>query len=29
GGFRTVEDLRQVDGIGERRFAELRKLVRL
>ncbi|MFF2198853.1 helix-hairpin-helix domain-containing protein [Streptomyces sp. NPDC058157] len=29
GGFRAVEDLRQVDGIGERRFAELRKLVRL
>ncbi|MFH7594958.1 ComEA family DNA-binding protein [Streptomyces racemochromogenes] len=29
GGFRAVEDLRQVEGIGERRFAELRKLVRL
>ncbi|MEU8432213.1 ComEA family DNA-binding protein [Streptomyces sp. NPDC029216] len=29
GGFRAVDDLRQVDGIGERRFAELRKLVRL
>ncbi|MEU9720188.1 helix-hairpin-helix domain-containing protein [Streptomyces sp. NPDC047976] len=28
GGFRAVEDLRQVDGIGERRFAELRRLVR-
>lgn len=28
GGFRAVEELRQVDGIGERRFAELRKLVR-
>ncbi|MFJ3881791.1 helix-hairpin-helix domain-containing protein [Streptomyces sp. NPDC090077] len=28
GGFRAVEDLRQVDGIGERRFAELRGLVR-
>ncbi|MFE2267971.1 helix-hairpin-helix domain-containing protein [Streptomyces lavendulae] len=28
GGFRTVEDLRQVDGIGERRFADLRGLVR-
>ncbi|WP_308120149.1 ComEA family DNA-binding protein [Streptomyces bambusae] len=29
GGFRSVEDLRQVTGIGERRFAELRPLVRL
>lgn len=29
GGFRALEDLRQVDGIGDRRFAELRKLVRL
>ncbi|MFF5704308.1 helix-hairpin-helix domain-containing protein [Streptomyces sp. NPDC012794] len=29
GGFRAVEDLRQVNGIGERRFAELRRLVRL
>ncbi|WP_308407128.1 ComEA family DNA-binding protein [Streptomyces sp. APSN-46.1] len=28
GGFRSVEDLRQVSGIGERRFADLRKLVR-
>lgn len=28
GGFRSVEELRQVDGIGERRFTELRKLVR-
>ncbi|MFJ3630921.1 helix-hairpin-helix domain-containing protein [Streptomyces sp. NPDC090112] len=28
GGFRSVEELRQVDGIGERRFAELRGLVR-
>ncbi|MFG2617958.1 helix-hairpin-helix domain-containing protein [Streptomyces sp. NPDC048507] len=28
GGFRGVEDLRQVDGIGERRFADLRALVR-
>ncbi|WP_323188271.1 ComEA family DNA-binding protein [Streptomyces sp. NBC_00249] len=28
GGIRSVEDLRQVDGIGERRFAELRELVR-
>ncbi|MGE7390088.1 helix-hairpin-helix domain-containing protein [Streptomyces sp. NPDC004126] len=28
GGFRAVEELRQVDGIGERRFAELRRLVR-
>ncbi|MBT1183086.1 ComEA family DNA-binding protein [Streptomyces sp. CJ_13] len=28
GGFRSVEDLRQVNGIGERRFADLRKLVR-
>ncbi|MFD4938274.1 helix-hairpin-helix domain-containing protein [Streptomyces virginiae] len=28
GGFRSVEDLRQVDGIGERRFADLRPLVR-
>ncbi|MGT2528355.1 ComEA family DNA-binding protein [Streptomyces nojiriensis] len=29
GGFRSVEDLRQVNGIGERRFADLRALVRL
>lgn len=28
GGFRSVEELRQVDGIGERRFSELRALVR-
>ncbi|GAA2627221.1 MULTISPECIES: helix-hairpin-helix domain-containing protein [Streptomyces] len=28
GGFRSVEELRQVVGIGERRFADLRKLVR-
>lgn len=28
GGFRSVEELRQVDGIGERRFADLRKRVR-
>ncbi|MFI6145641.1 helix-hairpin-helix domain-containing protein [Streptomyces sp. NPDC051109] len=28
GGFRSVEELRQVAGIGERRFADLRKLVR-
>ncbi|MFD8985289.1 helix-hairpin-helix domain-containing protein [Streptomyces sp. NPDC059564] len=28
GGFRAVEDLRQVDGIGERRFSDLRGLVR-
>ncbi|MFG2297063.1 helix-hairpin-helix domain-containing protein [Streptomyces sp. NPDC048603] len=28
GGFRSVEDLRQVNGIGERRFADLRALVR-
>jgi competence protein ComEA len=27
GGFRSVEDLRQVSGIGEARFAELRDLV--
>ncbi|MDJ0384650.1 helix-hairpin-helix domain-containing protein [Streptomyces sp. G-G2] len=29
GGFRSVEELRQVNGIGERRFADLRALVRL
>ncbi|MEU6295500.1 ComEA family DNA-binding protein [Streptomyces erythrochromogenes] len=29
GGFRSVEELRQVTGIGERRFADLRELVRL
>ncbi|WP_308072361.1 ComEA family DNA-binding protein [Streptomyces bambusae] len=28
GGFRSVDDLRQVTGIGERRFADLRPLVR-
>lgn len=28
GGFRSVEELRQVNGIGERRFSDLRKLVR-
>ncbi|QDY76684.1 ComEA family DNA-binding protein [Streptomyces qinzhouensis] len=28
GGFRSVDQLREVDGIGERRFAELRTLVR-
>ncbi|MET8976097.1 ComEA family DNA-binding protein [Streptomyces sp. NPDC004539] len=28
GGFRSVEELRQVNGIGERRFSELRELVR-
>ncbi|MFD7629806.1 helix-hairpin-helix domain-containing protein [Streptomyces sp. NPDC059851] len=28
GGFRSVDELRQVNGIGERRFADLRKLVR-
>ncbi|MFE5792512.1 helix-hairpin-helix domain-containing protein [Streptomyces sp. NPDC056503] len=28
GGFRSVEELREVDGIGERRFADLRPLVR-
>ncbi|MFD3721708.1 helix-hairpin-helix domain-containing protein [Streptomyces sp. NPDC058674] len=28
GGFRSVEELRQVNGIGERRFADLRPLVR-
>jgi competence protein ComEA len=28
GGFRSVEELRQVDGIGEKRFAALRKAVR-
>ncbi|MFC7329609.1 helix-hairpin-helix domain-containing protein [Marinactinospora rubrisoli] len=29
GGFRTVEQLQDVTGIGERRFAELRDLVRV
>ncbi|GHA68963.1 helix-hairpin-helix domain-containing protein [Streptomyces termitum] len=28
GGFRSVEELREVNGIGERRFADLRPLVR-
>ncbi|MFJ9904156.1 helix-hairpin-helix domain-containing protein [Streptomyces sp. NPDC101152] len=28
GGFRSVDELRQVNGIGDRRFADLRKLVR-
>jgi competence protein ComEA len=28
GGFRSVDELRQVNGIGERRFADLRNLVR-
>lgn len=28
GGFRTVAELREVDGIGERRFADLEPLVR-
>lgn len=28
GGFRSVEELREVNGIGERRFADLRELVR-
>ncbi|MFF9491459.1 helix-hairpin-helix domain-containing protein [Streptomyces flaveolus] len=28
GGFRSVDELRQVNGIGERRFADLRDLVR-
>lgn len=28
GGFRSVDDLREVNGIGERRFADLRNLVR-
>ncbi|MEU3679659.1 ComEA family DNA-binding protein [Streptomyces sp. NPDC030592] len=28
GGFRSVDELREVDGIGERRFADLRNLVR-
>ncbi|MEU6093594.1 ComEA family DNA-binding protein [Streptomyces sp. NPDC047079] len=27
GGFRSVDELRNVNGIGERRFADLRKLV--
>ncbi|QKV97854.1 ComEA family DNA-binding protein [Streptomyces sp. NA02950] len=28
GGFRSIEELREVNGIGERRFADLRPLVR-
>lgn len=28
GGFRSVDELREVDGIGERRYADLRPLVR-
>ncbi|MFF9085376.1 helix-hairpin-helix domain-containing protein [Streptomyces sp. NPDC014991] len=28
GGFRSVDELRQVDGIGDRRFTDLRDLVR-
>ncbi|MEV8224912.1 ComEA family DNA-binding protein [Streptomyces sp. NPDC079167] len=28
GGYRSVDELREVDGIGERRFADLRPLVR-
>ena len=28
GGFRSVDQLREVNGIGDRRFADLRKLVR-
>jgi competence protein ComEA len=27
GGFRSIEELRQVDGIGDKRFAALRKVV--
>ncbi|MFJ4684846.1 ComEA family DNA-binding protein [Streptomyces sp. NPDC088789] len=29
GGFRSVDELRDVNGIGDRRFADLRELVRL
>ncbi|MFG2144892.1 ComEA family DNA-binding protein [Streptomyces sp. NPDC048696] len=29
GGFRSVGELRQVNGIGDRRFADLQSLVRL
>jgi competence protein ComEA len=29
GGFRTVEELRQVTGIGARRYADLKDLVRV
>ena len=28
GGFRSVDELREVNGIGDRRFADLRTLVR-
>jgi competence protein ComEA len=28
GGFRSVAELRDVNGIGERRFADVRNLVR-
>jgi competence protein ComEA len=28
GGFRSVNELREVNGIGDRRFADLRNLVR-
>jgi len=28
GGYRSVDELREVNGIGERRFADLRPLVR-
>lgn len=28
GGFRTIDELREVNGIGDRRFADLRPLVR-
>ncbi|NEC51317.1 helix-hairpin-helix domain-containing protein, partial [Actinospica acidiphila] len=28
GGFRSVDELREVNGIGDRRFADLRDLVR-
>ena len=27
GGFRSVDELREVNGIGDRRFADLRNLV--
>jgi competence protein ComEA len=29
GGFRSVDQLKQVSGIGERRLADLRPLVRV
>ncbi|MGK5696877.1 ComEA family DNA-binding protein, partial [Streptomyces sp. URMC 128] len=28
GGFRSVDELREVNGIGDRRFADVRNLVR-